>query len=222
MTEPGFMANMAVLLFLWLGYFVLHSMLASLKVKGWVAAHYPDLMPLYRLSYNFLAMLLLLPILWLMARNPGPVVWAWQGMGAWLANGLALAAVAGFIGSLKAYDSGEFLGLRQWRSNCRQVADQESFHLSPFHRYVRHPWYFFGLVLIWTRDMNAVMLLSSVMMTAYFIVGSRLEEKKLVVYYGDVYRRYMNQVPGLIPLPWKSLTAKEAADLVKAAEQAGV
>lgn len=215
------MANMAVLTFLWLGYFSLHSILASLKAKGWVAANYPELMPLYRLSYNFLAVLLLLPILWWMVLKPGPVMWAWQGFAAWLANGLALAAIAGFIVSLKAYDSGEFLGLRQWRSRCRLVADQESFHLSPFHRHVRHPWYFFGLVLIWTRDMNATMLLSSVMMTAYFIIGSRLEEKKLVVYYGDIYQQYMRQVSGLFPLPWKSLTAKEAVELEQAAGRAG-
>ena len=39
---------------------------------------------------------------------------------------------------------------------------------------------------------------------------ARLEEKKLLVYHGDTYRRYMARVPGLIPLPWKSLTAAEA------------
>jgi hypothetical protein len=206
----------------WLGYFVLHSVLASLRVKSWVALHHPERMPLYRLGYNIFAVLMLLPILWLMVRNPGPTLWAWQGLGAWLANGLALAAVIGFMKSLKYYDTQEFLGLRQWKSHTQRVEDLEGFHLSPFHRYVRHPWYSFGLVLIWTRDMNAAMLLSSVMMTVYFIIGSRLEEKKLVVYHGDVYRRYMERVPGLIPMPWKSLTAKEAVELVKAAQRTRV
>jgi hypothetical protein len=211
--------NLAWLFLGWIGYFALHSILASLAVKRRVAAHSPDLMPYYRLGYNILAGLLLLPLLWLMVRNPGPTLWAWQGLGAWLSNGLALAALFGFVKSLNYYDTQEFLGLRQWKSHIQRVEDQERFHLSPFHRYVRHPWYSFGLVLIWTRDMNAAMLLSSVMMTVYFIIGSRLEEKKLVVYHGDVYRRYMERVPGLIPLPWKSLTAKEAAELLKAAQR---
>ncbi|MHB1291871.1 MAG: methyltransferase family protein [Sulfuricella sp.] len=218
MTESDWQ-DMALLALSWLGYFALHSALASLRVKSWVAMHYPERMPLYRLSFNVLAVLMLLPILWLLVRNPGPTLWAWQGLGAWLSNGLALAALFGFMKSLNYYDTQEFLGLRQWKSHTRRVEDQEGFHLSPFHRYVRHPWYSFGLVLIWTRDMNAAMLLSGVMMTVYFIIGSRLEEKKLVVYHGDVYRRYMERVPGLIPLPWKSLTAKEAAELVKAAER---
>ena len=218
MTESDWQ-DMVLLALFWLGYFALHSVLASLRAKSWVALHYPERMPLYRLSFNIFAALMLLPILWLMARHPGPVLWAWQGLGAWLSNGLALAALFGFMKSLNYYDTQEFLGLRQWKSRTRRVEDQEGFHLSPFHRYVRHPWYFFGLVLIWTRDMNAAMLLSSAMMTVYFIIGSRLEEKKLVVYHGDVYRRYMERVPGLIPLPWKSLTAKEAAELVRAAQR---
>jgi hypothetical protein len=63
--------------------------------------------------------------------------------------------------------------------------------------------------------MSVTTLLSSVMITLYFFIGSRLEEKKLLVYHGDTYRRYMARVPGLIPLPWKSLTPEEAEALLK-------
>ena len=63
--------------------------------------------------------------------------------------------------------------------------------------------------------MGAATLLSSVMITVYFIIGSHLEEKKLLVYHGDTYRRYMARVPGLIPLPWKSLSAEEADRLAR-------
>jgi len=206
---------MALLLICWIGYFSLHSILASLAVKRRVAATWPNLMPYYRLVFNILAVLLLLPILWLSYRDPGPMLWRWQGIAAWLANGLALAAVFGFWLSLKSYDMQEFLGFRQLKFHIRRIEDQERFHLSWFHRYVRHPWYFFGLVMVWTRDMSAATLLSSMMITVYFIVGSRLEEKKLLVYHGDTYRRYMARVPGLIPLPWKSLTEKEAEALLK-------
>ncbi|OIQ96987.1 hypothetical protein GALL_210540 [mine drainage metagenome] len=199
----------------WLAYFALHSALASLAVKRKVAAVWPNLMPYYRLTFNILASLLVLPILWLTYRDPGPLLWRWQGAAAWLANGLALAALFGFWLSLRSYDMQEFLGLRQLRLDVRKVEDQEHFHLSPFHRYVRHPWYFFGLVLVWTRDMNATTLLSGVFITLYFVIGSRLEEKKLLTYHGDTYRRYMARVPGLIPLPWKFLTAEEAGELLK-------
>ena len=215
MTESNW-RDVALLALFWLAYFAMHSALASLRVKTWVALHHPARMPIYRLSFNILAVITLLPILWLMFFHPGPMLWAWQGPAAWLSNGLALAALFAFVKSLKYYDTQEFIGFRQWASRTRRVEDQEGFKLSPFHRYVRHPWYFFSLILIWTRDMNAAMLLSAALMTIYFIVGSRLEEDKLVSYYGEVYRRYMERVPGLIPRPWKSLTAKDAAALVKA------
>lgn len=218
MTESNW-RELAVLALFWLVYFAMHSALAALRVKRWVALHYPARLPLYRLGFNALALIMLLPILWLMLRHPGPTLWAWQGPGAWLANGLAVAAVLAFIMSLKHYDTQEFIGWRQWTLHTRRVEDQEGFHLSPFHRHVRHPWYFFSLILIWTRDMNAAMLLSGAMMTIYFIIGSRLEETKLLIYHGEVYRTYMKRVPGLLPLPWKSLTAQEAAALVKAAER---
>ena len=214
MTESAWW-DIVLLSICWIGYFALHSTLASLGVKRKIAADWPDLMPYYRLMFNILASLLLLPILWLTYHVPKPMLWRWQGIAAWLANGLALAAIVGFWRSLISYDMREFLGLRQLQLHVRKVEDQEHFHLSPFHRYVRHPWYFFGLVLIWTRDMSVTTLLSSVFITLYFVLGSWLEEKKLLVYHGDTYRRYMARIPGLIPLPWKCLSAAEAEMLVK-------
>jgi len=207
--------DIVLLSFCWVGYFILHSLLASLAVKRRVAASWPNLMPYYRLTFNTLALLLLLPIIWLSYHDPEPMLWRWQGIAAWLANGLALAAIFGFWLSLKSYDMQEFLGLRQLRLHVHKVEDQEHFHLSPFHRFVRHPWYFFGLVLVWTRDMSVTTLLSSMLITLYFVVGSWLEEKKLLVYHGDTYRLYMQRVPGLIPLPWRFLDQDEAAALLK-------
>ena len=214
MTGPSWQ-DIVLLAFCWIGYFALHSALASLTTKRQVAAAWPKLMPYYRLTFNLLASLLILPVLRLTYQNPGPMLWRWQGSAAWLANGLALAALLGFLISLRSYDMQEFLGLRQLRQQVRKVEDQEHFHLSPFHRHVRHPWYFFGLVLIWTRDMNAATLLSGVLITLYFAIGSRMEERKLLAYHGDVYRRYKARVPALIPLPWKSLSSEEACALAK-------
>ena len=178
MTESDW-RNILLLSSCWIGYFALHSALASLAVKRRVAATWPALMPYYRLTFNILASLLVLPILWLTYRDPGPLLWRWQGAAVWLTNGLAMAALFCFWLSLRNYDMQEFLGLRQLRLHVRKVEDQERFHLSPFHRHVRHPWYFFGLVLVWTRDLYATTLLSSVFITLYFVIvlmASRLQK----------------------------------------------
>ena len=205
----------------WLVYFSLHSLLASLTLKRWVAREHPDWTRGYRLFFNVCAILLLLPPLLLVYAERGPWLWEWTGIGWWAANGSAAAAALGILWSLRWYDGAEFLGLKQWRDNVRAAEDQEGFHVSPFHRYVRHPWYSLGLVLVWTRDMDPPFLITAVMITLYFALGSRMEERKLLLYHGEVYRSYRRQVPGLIPLPWRYLTRQQARDLVGSVSATG-
>jgi protein-S-isoprenylcysteine O-methyltransferase Ste14 len=200
----------------WLAYFVLHSVLAASAFKAWVAGRWPRAMPGYRIAFNIVATLSLLPVLWLVYGERGEWLWQWQGTAAWLANGLALAALVSLLVSGPGYDLGEFLGLRQLQAHGKD--EPGTFTVSVLHRFVRHPWYCVGLVLIWTRDMNGPLLVSALMITGYFVVGSKLEEAKLLVAYGEPYRKYMAKVPGLIPLPWKHLSSGEAAALTRRQE----
>lgn len=197
----------------WLFYFVVHSVLASLVVKKWVAARWPAFMPGYRLTFNFISVVLLVPIAVITATHTWPTIWRWQGIAHVTADTLQVLAVLGFVWSLKYYDLQEFLGLRQLRGHITAPEDQEHLQISPLHRFVRHPWYFFAIVLLWTRDMNLAQLITSVMATVYIAVGARMEERKLLVYHGERYRRYMEHVPGLIPVPWKFLKSGEVRDL---------
>ncbi len=56
----------------WLFYFVVHSEMASLAAKQWVVAHWPSAMPLYRLCFNFVAVVMLIPPLLLIYYWHGP------------------------------------------------------------------------------------------------------------------------------------------------------
>lgn len=197
----------------WLVYFVIHSALASLALKRRVAVRWPGFMPAYRLVYNALAVVLLLPIAWIMAARVWPSLWQWHGAAKVAADTLSILALAGFVWSLRYYDLQEFLGLRQWRGHVRAPEDQEHLQISTLHRFVRHPWYFFALVLLWARDLDTAQFVSNVMISAYLVVGARLEERKLLVYHGERYRLYMQRVPGLLPLPWKFIDAAEAERL---------
>lgn len=201
----------------WAVYFALHSTLASLAVKRRVERRWPGAGRWYRLAYNGLAILLLLPIAVVLWRYPGPQLWAWQGPWFWLANGLALLALLAFYLSLRWYDTAEFLGTRQLGASAGGADQPGRLCISPFHRYVRHPWYSFGLVLVWTRDMNAAMLVSALAISAYFVIGSRLEERKLIAFHGRAYRDYAAAVPGLLPRPWRHLDSRSARRL----EQSG-
>ena len=199
----------------WLLYGAIHSLLASFAFKDWVARRWPSAMPAYRLGFNIFAVVALLPIAWLVHGAESEWLWRWTGAWAWLANGLALAALASFWFSSNTYDMGEFLGLKPLREKRTDAAEHDGFRISPLHRHVRHPWYSLTLVLIWTRDMNGPLLVSAIAITLYFIIGSRLEENKLIAMHGNAYRRYRERVPGLVPLPWKRLSEKQASELLR-------
>ena len=192
----------------WVLYAAFHSLTASTACKDMVQRRWPDFFARYRLLYNLLSLALLLPLAFLSLRTPGPQLWAWSGGLAWLINGLAALALLSFLKGGSAYDLTAFLGPRP-----ALAAGPPRLVISPWHRFVRHPWYTLGLVLIWTRDMNAASFVSAEAITLYFVIGSRFEEHKLVAEFGDRYREYQRKVPRLIPLPWRVLSRDDAARL---------
>lgn len=210
MTDFLSPAQTAALVLTWIAYGAVHSALASLAVKRVVARRFPAAMRGYRLAFNVLAVVLLVPPLWLTFAWRGPLLWHWSGGWGWLADGLALAAVVGFVWSLRWYDMSVFAGTAQWRSRHGGIDDGGPLALSPLHRYVRHPWYALALVVLWTRDMDAARLVSTVCITAYFRLGSLLEERKLLAFYGEAYAHYRRRVNGLVPWPGKILGKAEA------------
>jgi protein-S-isoprenylcysteine O-methyltransferase Ste14 len=171
-------------------------------------------MPYFRLVYNLLAVILLLPPLALVYLWHGDWLWAWQGAWLVLTEGLAILALLGFVYSLRYYDSQEFLGLRHWQEGRLEAGEQELLVISPMHRFVRHPWYSLGLLLLWTQPMDAALLLSAVWISLYLVIGIYWEESRLIAAHGEIYRRYQQAVPPLLPRPWRYMTRLEAVSLL--------
>ncbi len=199
---------------LWFGFFLIHSLTASITLKQWVANHFSGVMPAYRLIFNILSGVLIIPILLLSYSWRSEPLWHWSPLLFWITNIITLLTVIAFFISTRYYDMAEFMGTRQWRERSKRVEDQEQFVIGDFHRFVRHPWYTMGIVIIWCRELDPIMLTNAIMLTLYFIIGSRLEERKLVQYHGEIYTQYSQKVPGLIPRPWRYLTKAEADELL--------
>lgn len=70
------------------------------------------------------------------------------------------------------------------------------------HNYVRHPLYLGTLLFIWGLFLIFPMLnnlIAVVVITGYVLIGTRLEEKKLLIEFGNSYADYISRVPGLFP-----------------------
>lgn len=97
----------------------------------------------------------------------------------------------------------ELFGLRQTLDNLRGIAPRvQPFKTPALYKIVRHPLYLGFLIAFWaTPDMTAGHLLFALAFTAYLFIGAHLEEKDLVVLFGETYRRYQQEV-GMV-LPWR-------------------
>lgn len=197
----------------WLLFGILHSLLASNRCKAWVRSRWPEQMHGYRIGFNLIAIITLLPILVLERSFDAIPIWSWQGIAKMVSLSLIIAAIAGFIWSTRFYDMSHFAGTRQWR--YREATDDDcTFTISPLHRVVRHPWYSLALVILWMRDIESTTLVTNIMLSGYFIVGAKLEENKLRTAFGERYRTYQQQVPAILPRPWRYLREKDMKKLV--------
>lgn len=206
----------------WAAYGALHSLLAARGVKAWLTRGRPRLAAGYRLLFNSVAVGTLLPLAWAIQAWGGAPLWQWPGPVWWLVQGLAIAALAVFAATLRGYDGGAFLGWRQWRAgDPHPEREPEPLRISFAHRWVRHPWYTCGLVILWTRELDSAQLISAVAITAYLWLGSRLEERKLHAAHGWAYTDYTRRVPALLPRPWPALSRAEARRLEARAASGG-
>ena len=197
----------------WLAYGLIHSLFAADTVKRLAAERFALAGPGYRLAYNLSAMVLLVPVVWLLLDHPGTLLW---DPGSALRFAFDLVALAGVLALFLAgpgYDLREFLGIG------KREAAQPALRISRWHCYVRHPWYTVALLIIWTREMYAAWLVSALCITAYFVIGAWFEEQKLERCFGEPYRRYRSRVPGLLPFRGRALSNPEAAEIEHAARQ---
>ena len=204
MSDQFFSLDTLLIALAWAGYGAVHSLLAASPFKAWAASTWPGCVRYYRLSYNLLAIVLLIPLLVATEWAADDWLWRWEGAWAWVAHAVTAAMLLGFAWSSRAYDMRGFLGL-----DTGNATQQSQFGLSPLHRWVRHPWYALGLVWLWTRDMDSARLVAAMTISVYIWVGAHLEDIKLEHELGARYRDYRARVPGLLPRPWRTLSRSE-------------
>jgi protein-S-isoprenylcysteine O-methyltransferase Ste14 len=118
-----------------------------------------------------------------------------------LARVVFILAIVGFWYGIRSLPSLDAFGLRPIRARLRnRPLRAEPLTIRGVYRWVRHPLYFFVLLMIWSfPDLTADRILFNVSWTVWIVVGTVLEERDLVEAFGDAYRSYQQRVPMLVP-----------------------
>lgn len=118
-----------------------------------------------------------------------------------LLRAIFAASLVGFYWGTKALGFFDPYGIRAIKYRLRGKKPKETpLTISGPYRFVRHPLYFFVLLMIWSNPyLTLDRLLFNVLWTTWICLGAFLEERDLVADFGEAYREYKRKVPMLIP-----------------------
>jgi steroid 5-alpha reductase family enzyme len=118
----------------------------------------------------------------------------------------------------------DLFGLRQVYLHFRgQGYSDLPFRTPGLYRMVRHPIYLSWLCIFWaTPNMTLAHLVFALATTGYILIAIPLEERDLIRAYGDAYRRYKQQVPGILPVSFKRGNGKQVTELNSSAASQAV
>jgi protein-S-isoprenylcysteine O-methyltransferase Ste14 len=184
----------------------MHSVLIDTSVLGFIKKHAPGLTRYYRIFYNALSLITLIPLVIATRLAEGQVIISWEGYAVPGRILLLTAAFMLFIGGAKKYDMSYFLGIKQLKTGEEHLllTDSKEFSETGVFGITRHPWYFGSLLFLWSilPAYPLPVFLAVCILSIYLVLGAMLEERKIIAQYGDSYQRYRQRVSMLFPWKW--------------------
>jgi len=160
----------------------------------------------YRLLFNLIALTTFILLVLYTKSLKSPFLFRWEGYLTIIQIALLIIAMSLFISGLFKYDVLQVLGIRQIKSGKSHytLAKSGDIDTSGILSLTRHPWYLATIIFVWIdyREMYVSTLIINLILTIYLVIGTVLEERKLIIELGDSYRDYMNRVSMLFPAKW--------------------
>jgi len=186
-------------------FFVQHSAMVRQSFRSWLSLTIPRHYTPAAYAIASSAALATVMLFW---QTSPTILVKIQGPLQWLLRAFALTAIAGTLWGVMALKAFDALGQMAIRSQLRGKLPRPSrFDVRGPYLWMRHPLYFFALVLIWTTPQVTLdRLLFNVLWTSWIVLGAYLEERDLVAEFGERYSRYQKAVPMLIP--WRGAVGR--------------
>ena len=196
--------DVLIIFILFAVYAWVHSVLASYRVKESFKKNFGNLIAFYRLGYNLFAIVSLY-LIYELSPKPHVIIYDLQNPFDMLILIPQFVALIGLLWSFKYVCIKEFLGINQVKryiqKNYSSDLDEDlTLTIGGPYKYSRHPIYFFSIMfLLFRPTMDLFYLTYFLLIVAYFYIGAYYEEKKLVRSFGEIYTRYQESVPQIIP-----------------------
>lgn len=210
--------DVLIIFLLFAVYALIHSVLASHRVKETFKNNLGNLIAFYRLGYNLFAIVSLY-LIYELSPKPHVIIYDLPKPIDLLILIPQFIALIGILWSFKYICIKEFLGINQVKryiqKNYSSDLDEDmTLTIGGPYKYSRHPIYFFSIMfLLFRPTMDLFYLTFFLLIVAYFYIGVNYEEKKLVRSFGDIYRRYQKSVPQIFPsIPLRAYNEEGFAD----------
>lgn len=198
--------NIVLLSLLWVVWCTMHSILIDTAIVRRMKIHLSGLTRYYRLLYNGFSLVTIVPLVILTRMAEGPVIVSWQSYWVFLRIIFLVIALLLFRGGARQYDLHYFLGIKQLKTGEEHLllSDKEEFSETGILGITRHPWYLGSLLFVWSAlsEYTLPIFLAACILSIYLVVGTILEERKIVARHGESYCRYRQRVSMLFPWKW--------------------
>lgn len=192
------MKSEIILMALWLSYGLLHTLTASESFKNLLKPILGRFSIYYRLVYNIVFVVLLIPIIKYQLEAPSEVLLEKSIMNQILGGLMMGSGIFLGFSALKQYDLSEFIGTDALKGSPKKPV----LRIDELSSIVRHPLYLGILIFVWGAFGffgTSLYLVTAISLTFYIRIGIYFEEKKLVKEFGKQYIKYQQEVPMLIP-----------------------